>query len=627
MKKNSSCARRFVPALSVLSSTVAAIVHAQVVEVSPMVISASRMEQPLSETLPSVSVITRAEIDKSQAMTLADILQGEAGFEFGRNGGFGATTSFFLRGQDSTNAVVLIDGVKSQTDKIGAIQITDFPLQLIERIEVLKGNASALYGSGAVGGVINIITRQNQGAPKAYGSVNAGSYGAKGIFAGYGGSIDDVKFDLNFGSNRSSGFSAMNPTQKPNANPDKDGYQNDFASLKFEKKISSDTKLGARFNYTVQDVSYDSGYSWDLASDFHKFKKTNQSTTAYVRQAIGSDWLSDLSLTRSEYKYEDTLNGAPWPSSGYTNSFFRGWQNVLAWNNTYQLRPQTKVIFGAELTDDTFNGSGSLVAYNLTRRSNGYFAGMTHQIEQLTIQANARHDELHVQNDSSATNAKYQANTGLLGIGYQLSPSWKLTGTVSTGFSAPTADAVSLSPGIRPEHHQTQEVGAVYRESDTLLRAVYFQTKAKDAIIYNNDYSYVNGDIDNKGVELTARANLGVYSIKSSVTFQEPRDVLQNLPQARRAKQYGSLDVSRLISGYEVGSRLYASGARPDSNFNPGVVLPGYAIWSFYASRKIDENWTARVKLENAFDKQYQLAYGYNTPGRGIYATLQYSPK
>ncbi len=627
MKKSTSRARRFAPALSVLSSTVATLVHAQVVEVSPVVVTASRIAQPLSETLSSVSVLTRADIDRSQAMTLADVLQGEAGFEFGRNGGLGGTTSFFLRGQDSINAVVLIDGVRSQTDKIGAIQITDFPLQQIERIEILKGNASALYGSGAAGGVINIITRENQGTPKTYASVNAGSYGTHGIFAGYGGSIDDVKFDLNLGRKKSSGFSAMNATQKPTANPDSDGYQNDFASLKFEKKIASDTKLGARFHYSVQDVDYDSGYSWDMASDVHKFKKTNQSATAYLRQALSADWLSDLSLTRSEYKYDDTLNGSPWPSSGYTNSLFKGWQNVLAWNNTYQLKPQTKVVFGAELSDDMFDGSGSQSAYKLTRRSNGYFAGVTHQIDRLTVQANARHDQLHVQNDSSATNEHYQANTGLFGVGYQLTQSWKLTGTVSTGFSAPTADAVGSNPGIRPEHHQSQEVGAVYNVRDTSLRAVYFQTKAKDAIIYNNAYSYVNGDIDNKGVELTARANAGAYSIKSSVTFQEPRDVLQNLPQARRAKHYGSLEVSRMVSGYEVGSRLYASGARPDSNFTPGVVLPGYSIWSFYASRKLDKDWTARIKLENAFDKHYQLAYGYNTPGRGIYATLQYSPK
>jgi len=169
-------ARAFAPALSVLSLAVAVSVQAQGIEVNPVVVSASRIEQPLSQVLSSVSVITRADIDKSQAATLADLLQGEAGFEFGRNGGPGTTTSFFLRGQDSINTVVLIDGVRAQVDQIGAIQMTDFPLHQIERVEILKGNVSALYGNGAIGGVINVITRENKGSPKAYGSASLGSY-------------------------------------------------------------------------------------------------------------------------------------------------------------------------------------------------------------------------------------------------------------------------------------------------------------------------------------------------------------------------------------------------------------------------------------------------------------------
>jgi vitamin B12 transporter len=111
------------------------------------------------------------------------------------------------------------------------------------------------------------------------------------------------------------------------------------------------------------------------------------------------------------------------------------------------------------------------------------------------------------------------------------------------------------------------------------------------------------------------------------LTLQTPLDVAQNIPQARRAKEFGSLDVSRTFSGTEFGARLYAAGARRDDNSTNTKMLPGYSTWNFFASRRISSDWIARVKVENAFDKQYQLAYGYNTPGRGIYATLQYQPK
>ena len=624
--KKSIRARAFAPALSVLSLAVAASVQAQAIEVNPVVVSATRMEQPLSQVLSSVSVITRKDIDKSQAASLADLLQGEAGFEFGRTGGPGATTSFFLRGQDSINTVVLIDGVRSQVDQIGAIQTTDFPLQQIEKIEILKGNVSALYGNGAIGGVINIITRESKGAPKAYGSASLGSYKTQKAFAGYGGTVEDVSFDLNMGQDKSAGFSAMNTTQKLLANPDADGYKSQYALAKFEKRISADTKVGVRLNHSSSDVDYDTGASFEFPTGIHKFKKTKESVSGYARQAVNSDWISSLNLTHSEYKYDDTLNGGPWPATGYTNSYFRGRQNTASWNNSYQVQPQTKTVFGVDLSEDTFDANGSLNAYALNRRSIGTFVGATHQIDRLSIQANARYDEFHQQKENSLAGGNYTANTGLLGLGYQLDSFWSLTGTVSSGFSAPTVYAVNSNANIKPEHHHNQEVGATYQVNDVLTRIVYFQSHAKDAIIYNNAYHYINSDIDNKGWELTARAKVQGFSIKSSVTLQDPRDVGQNISQARRAKEFGSLDVSKMLSGYELGSRLYAAGSRRDSNFTT-TMLPGYSTVAFYASRKIDNEWTARVKLENAFDREYQLAYGYNTPGRGIYASLQYQPK
>ena len=620
-------ARSLAAVLSVVS--VATPLMAQSLEINPVVVSATRLEQPLSEVLSSVSVITRADIDKAQATTLAELLQGEAGYEFGRNGGPGTTTSFFLRGEESKNVVIFIDGVKSQTDSLGAIQTTDFPLNQIERLEVLKGNATALYGNAAVGGVINIITRQSKGIPKAYGSVSVGSYKTTGAFTGYGGTLDDVNFDLNVGHDRSVGFSAMNTKQKPYANPDRDGYQKDYAALKFEKRISADTQIGSRLTYSVFNVDYDSGSSSsDLPTDVHKFKTTNQSLTGYVRQVVNTDWVSNVSLTRSEYQYNDKLNGAARPTTDYTNSLIQGWQTSLAWNNTYQLQSQTKAVFGADFTNDTFNGSGSLSAYALTRHSQGYFGGLTHQIDRLTLQANLRRDQLVLQKDNASTQTDTQANTGLLGLGYQLNQAWRLTGTMSTGLSAPTADAVTSKPNIKPEHHHNQEVGVLYQVNEALLRMVYFHTKATDAIVYNSTtYVYQNSDIENKGWELSARANLIGYSVKSSVTLQDPRDIAQNLSQARRAKQYGSIDVSRNLSGYEVGARVYAASARRDSNYSTDYDLAGYSTWAFYVSRKIVNEWTARVKLENAFDRGYQLASGYNTPGRGIYATFQYQPK
>jgi len=156
---------------------------------------------------------------------------------------------------------------------------------------------------------------------------------------------------------------------------------------------------------------------------------------------------------------------------------------------------------------------------------------------------------------------------------------------------------------------------------------VYFQTETRDAIDYDSSYRAVNiGQTQNQGLEATLRAQWMGNNFKMSFVDQDPRNVSSAQSLARRAKTYGSLDISRTLAGYDVGAKLYASGDRKDSAYSSNL-LGGYATLALYASRKLDDNWTARLRLENALDKAYQLAYGYNTPGRGLFATLQYSPK
>jgi vitamin B12 transporter len=264
-------ARVSAPALSVLSLAVAASVQAQGIEVNPVVVSATRMEQPLSDVLSSVSVITRVDIDKSQASTLADLLQGEAGFEFGRNGGPGTVTSFFLRGQNSANLVLMVDGVRVQTDSLGSLTQTDMPLSQIERIEILRGNAGALYGDAAIGGVINIFTRKGKGQLMPNGAVSYGTYNTRDLSVGYGGEVDGKSLDLNAGATKSDGFSSMNKQQNTNTNPAANAYSKDNFSLRFENKLNQTLRLGVRVASTKSDTSYDkndaSAYALKASND------------------------------------------------------------------------------------------------------------------------------------------------------------------------------------------------------------------------------------------------------------------------------------------------------------------------------------------------------------------------
>ena len=631
MKNRSLCAQRFVPALSIFALAIAASVQAQILEVNPMVISASRMEQPLSEVLSSVSVITRADIDKSQAVTLADVLQGEAGFEFGRNGGPGTVTSFFLRGQNSANLVLMVDGARVQTDSLGSLTQTDFPLAQIERIEILRGNTGALYGDAAIGGVIHIYTRKGKGKLTPYGSASYGSYNTRDLSVGYGGEVNGNSLDLSAGTTKSDGFSSMNKLQNTSTDPSRNGYSKSNAALRYERKLTDSLKLGVRVATTTSDTSYDKN---DLNA--YVLKTNNDTYSVYARQQVTDAWFSTLDLTHADLKYEDMKNGVPYPASSYSSSFLNGKQDGLRWGNAYEIARGYKANFGVDVLKDEYNTSGNY-GYKINRSTTGYYGGFTGVLNDLTLQANARRDNIGIDNapngSSTISSSKIGSTSTLLGAGYQLNPVWKLMGTASSGFRAPTAYDISTNALVKQEDFKSQEVGVVYSQGNVYGRLVYFKTRTTNAIDYvygpGPDYlpQAVNiGETRNSGLEATFRANWSGYNVKASVVEQDPWNVTDNERMARRARRYGSVDVSRNIAAYEVGARLYAASERKDSHYN-AYMLPGYSIWSFYASRKIDNDWTARLKLENAFDKQYQLAYGYNTPGRGVYLTLQYSPK
>ena len=232
------------------------------------------------------------------------------------------------------------------------------------------------------------------------------------------------------------------------------------------------------------------------------------------------------------------------------------------------------------------------------------------------------------------------ASSYLAGLGYALNSNWRITSSLSTGFRTPNASELFGYGGtstLVPEKHRTEELGLTFQEERMLARAVYFHTKSQNAIIWSeselcssNCYKNVS-QTSNQGIEFSLRTAWAGYSIKMSAVAQDPWNITENSSLTRRAKHYGSADISRMVAEYEVGTKVYSAGRRSDFDYvaypYEPVTLGGYALWSFYASRKIDQEWTLRGRVENAFDRQHQLAYGYNTPGRGIYATLQYQPK
>ena len=606
-------------------------VFSQQDSLNPVIITGALSEQYLSDALASVSVITREEIEKSQSSTLADLLQGEAGIEFGRNGGMGSTTSFFLRGQNSKNIAVFIDGVRSPADQLGSLQITDLPLAQIEKIEILRGNASALYGDAAIGGVINVFTRQGAGKPAPYGSVTVGGDGLKELNAGYGGVYEDFKFNLQTGSVKNTGFSAINTSQKTLANPDSDSYQNQYFSLGLERKLLSDTSIGLRVNQSQSKNDYDFAGFLALPADTHQQIKSNDSYVFYAQTKVNSGWQTKLDLSSSNINYEEMRNGKL-NTRDYGFGLNEGSQKSARWFNTYALQEKTLFNFGFDYSADQLDFTGTTVnfdSYSMQKSSRGVFVGMNHAIDNWTIQTNVRRDVLEIVNkDASSVVTKINPNStsGLLGVGYLISPQWKLTTSVSNGFSAPTAFDVSQDTKLTPEKFQAKELGISLLRARQTFRIVYFEIDTSNSIDYADDSPYrpSNAYISkNRGVESTGQTEWNGIRIKASLVIQNPKNVTYNEALGRRAKRYGSIDLTKRIDVYDVGAKIYASGDRKDSHYSSDV-LSSYSVLSVYASRQFGKDLIARIKVNNLFDEKYQLAYGYNTPGRMLNATLAY---
>ena len=593
-----------------------------------VLVTATRVEQPLADVLSSVSVITRADIERSQAQSLANLLQGEAGFEFARNGGPGAVTSFFLRGQNSINSVIVVDGVRSSVDQIGSLLVIDIPLQQIERIEILRGNASALYGDAAVGGVISITTVTGKGKAHAYGSVGWGTSNTRQLQAGYAGVFEGVRLNLSLGQSATDGFSAMDRAQKANANPDKDGYTSNFFALNLDRNMDADTAVGLRAKFSSSADDYDNEFG--TSTEKNLLKRETQNLGAFVKRAWTQSWSSVLDFSVSQMRYEDSRNGALYTAGdkSYKNGLSTGTQRELRWSNTLQALPATLLNFGLDYAQSSYEGEGDS-AYEMRKSGLGSYLGVTQSLDALTLQANVRNDQLTTEKPSAGNAAKNEQNinSSLLGVGYKLGGGWKVNGTMSTGFRAPTAYEVAATPGLKSETYQSREVGVVYAQGVSYARAAYFESHTDDAIYSEDDVTFTNvGRTENKGLEAALHTQIWGNSLALTMVSQDPKNLETGKRLARRARTYGTLSVSHVIAGVEWGAKVYAADERKDSDYSD-TVLPGYAIASFYASKEIELGWTLRGRIENAFDRKYELASGYNTPGAGVFVTLQYQPK
>lgn len=588
-----------------------------------VVVTASRTEQRLRDAIPHTTLLTRKDIRESQAVDLPALLRREAGVEMVQNGGLGGNASLFMRGGRSAQSLVLIDGVRVEDSVSGTTAFQHLMLDDIERIEIARGNVSSLYGSSAMGGVVQVFTRRGSGAPAPYGEVTAGSRDTYKLRAGYGGEFGEMSGStrLNVSAVRldTRGFSAIDPRFDPAANPDDDGYRNESITASIAQRLDRNHELGARLLRTRAKLDYDDVVG---PANVNNADQDLGMAQLYWDAHLVERWKSRITAAEGTDERTDFRNGAVTISSK-TRS------RQLIWDNEARIAPSHVVSFAADRLEQALDSS----AVGQPKRDvNGGRVGYLVRLGAHSLQANARYENYSDFGD---------AETYFLGYGFDLTEAWRLTASTSTAFRAPNfVDLFGFgafgggNPALRPERSRTRELGVQWTRAAHRVRVVGFRTDYRDEIAFN----FAANQTENlekakvNGLETSYSGRIAGIELRAAAAVQ---DVIEQqadgteLAGLRRAKRYGSISAFRSFAAWRLGAELLASGARPDFDivmFERRLQNPGYTVLSLLARFEYHKNLFLAARLENALDEDYQLAHGFNTAGRSLFVTVGWQP-
>lgn len=584
-----------------------------------VVVTGTRTAVSLENSLVPVQVIDHSDIDRSQANSLQDLLRGRAGINLTNSGGLGKQTSLFLRGTNSSHTLILIDGVRINSADFAAAAIPDLPLAQIDRIEIMRGPNSSLYGSEAIGGVIQIFTRRNQGEYTPYFQVGGGSNGLRQGSAGFGGGGERGWFGADAAYQRTDGINACRGSATLFKGcyadePDRDGYRNVSASLRGGYKLTDTLTLEANALRAEGATQYDGYYNYT--------ESVQQVLNTKLRYSPSESFALTINAGRSDNEAD---NFGP-PSFG---------MDVFGSNATHRntASAQADIGFGkGQLlsvgTEWYIDHLDSTTAYDVdSRRNLAGFVEYQGTFGAHRLQASVRNDD----NEQFGNHT-----TGSLGWGMDLSHGLKLSATYGTGFKAPTFsdlyDPWSGNRALVPEKSRSLNVGIAQYGNDWRWSFDAYDTRIEDLITYSGStFSMVQVDEARiRGAEFTVDVTLAGWDLSAQLSRTDPRnrsnDANHDNLLPRRAQNTGRFDLDRAFGAVRLGLTVNGAGYRYDELSN-ATRLAGFATTDLRLEYAINEAWTLQAKADNVFDRHYETVAWYNQPGREYGVSLRYQPK
>ncbi|MBL8505360.1 MAG: TonB-dependent receptor [Methylobacillus glycogenes] len=603
--------------------------YAAELQVADTVVTASRTEQQLNDVIGDVSVISEEQILKAGQTSLVELLAMQAGIEVSHNGGVGKSSNVYIRGANPVHTVVLLDGMRINSATSGTTSLENIPLNQIERVEILRGPASSLYGADAIGGVIQIFTKSANGKPRINATVGLGTYGTAMGSTGISGRVDNTSFSLQAGLSSTNGVSAIANKRLATYNPDDDGYDNRNLSFKLAQHFNERHEIGISGYLSEGTNYYDGGALTPLNNPRNRFnyysRQRQTLVDVYSKNRFTDNWLSTLRIGQSQ---DDSTAYSPNTThTRKTKSVYETVQTQYLWQNDIVTKVAGTFTLGAERREQKIDSTSTYVVDSRDIQSG--FAGWQGKFGAHSVQVTARND------DNSQFGNK---TTGGVGYAYQLTRELRARANWGTAFSAPTFNQL-YSPlalgfignaNLKPEEANNRELGLQFIKDGHQLNVSYYHNRVSDLIVNTRTTPSVLTpvNISNallRGLTLSYQGQLAGFNILANADFQRPEDQDTGNLLVRRAKQNGNLGISRQWGDLQLGTEIETAAHRYNDVANL-ERMSGYTLVNLYSQYRINNDWSLNARVNNLFDRKYELAKDYGTLGTNLFVSVRYAP-
>jgi len=591
-------------------------------ELDTVVVTGTRTALTVDDSLAAVEVIDHEEIARSQARSLPELLRGRAGITLVNQGGLGKLTTLFMRGAESDHTLFLVDGVRVGSATSGLTAITDLPVELIERIEIVRGPRSSLYGSEAIGGVIQVFTRRGAAGVTPRFHLGGGSDGLREAGAGVDFGFEHAWFGVDYNHQSVDGFNGCRGAVTPvfagcfvdDPDPDPDGYENNALSLRTGFRPGDALTIEAQGLRAEGRNEYDADPTWGLPDESDTLQ---QVLGGSVRYAPGGGIALKLTGGRNTDRSDNSRDGVG-------ISFFESTRDSASLQGDMDFAAGQLLSLGFDWARDRGSVGDAFSGYSEERGNRAAFAQYQGRFATHDLQASLRRDD----NDQFGGHT-----TGGLAWGVDLGAGLRLTANAGTAFKAPSFNELYFpfygNPELRPETSESIELGVGQRRDRWRWQLSAFATTIDDLITYDTSLAAANNleQARIRGAEFTGGLALGGWELAASASVVDPRNRSaginfdKRLP--RRARSSARIDLDRAFGDFRVGVSAVGEGERYDDVANV-LRLPGFATVDLRAEYPLSPAWTLQARVANAFDRDYETAAYYVQPGRGYALTLRY---